>query len=164
MNVLGTIQNFDDIIPDIEDIPMKKEYKLLNSQRVSFVSNILGQNGYLTQNLNKNRVLLGRGLIKFKSNVMNYGSIFLFSDVLIIAKCVLAGRRYVAEMAFKLNSLTFSIQITGTEMIFKEKENMVTAVEFEDECLAQIWDKYIQFARSQQIVFKTELNILAYVR
>ena len=82
----------------------------------------------------------------------------MFSDVLIIAKCVLAGRRYVAEMAFKLNSFTFSIQITVTEMIFKEKENMVTAVEFEDECLAQIWDKYIQFARSQQIVFKTELK------
>ena len=74
----------------------------------------------------------------------------MFSDVLIIAKCVLAGRRYVAEIAFSLSSSTLSTKTTGAEMIFKETENVVTTVEFEDECLAQSWDRYIQFARSRQ--------------
>ena len=89
---------------------------------------------------------------------MNYGSIFLFSDVLIIAKCVLAGRRYVAEIAFRLNSSTFSTKTAGAEMVFEEKETAVTTVEFEDNCLAQSWDRYIQFARSRQQFIPTYLK------
>ena len=60
--------HFDEKILEIEAVAFNKEYKLTNSQRVSFISNILGKNGYLTQNLNKNRVLLGRGRIKFNTH------------------------------------------------------------------------------------------------
>ena len=67
--------------------------------------------------------------------MINNGSIFLFSDVLIIAKCVLAGRRYVADIAFSLNSDTFSTKTTGAEMILQRKDTVVTAVQFEDDCL-----------------------------
>ena len=143
--------HFDEAIPSVEEISSNRDYELLNRQRVSFVSNILGQNGFLTKNVDKSRVLLGRGLIKFKTGVINKGSIFLFSDVLILARCVLAGRRYVAEIYFRLNSLTFSMETEGAEMVFKEKANEETVVEFEDQCLAQSWNKYIQFARSRLI-------------
>jgi hypothetical protein len=43
-------------------------------------------------------------------------------------------------------------------MAFKDKENAVTTVEFEDECLAQSWDRYIQFARSRQQFLPTKLQ------
>ena len=80
------------------------------------------------------------------------------SDVLIIAKCVLAGRRYVAEIAFSLNYDSFSTKTVGAEIIFKEKETVVTTVEFEDDCLAQSWDEYIQFARTRQQFIPTKLK------
>ena len=91
--------------------------------------------------------------------MINNGSIFLFSDVLIIAKCVLAARRYFAEIAFSLNNDSFSTKTAGAEIMFKEKENVVTTVEFEDDCLAQSWDEYIQFARSRQQFIPTKLKV-----
>ena len=143
---------FYDIIYEIEDILINKQFK--DRQKVSVVSNILGQDGFLTKNVTKNRELLGRGPIKFKSSALTTGGIFLFSDVIIIAKCVLPGRRYVAETAFQLNSSTFRRETTGTEMIFKDKENVVTSVQYEHYSLAQCWDRYIQCARSRHWCLK----------
>ena len=82
----------------------------------------------------------------------------MFSDVLIIAKCVLAGRRYVAQISFRLNYDTFSTKTAVAEVGFQEKKNVVTTVEFEDECLAQSWDRYIQFARARHEFLPTKLK------
>ena len=148
--------HFNEEIPIMEDIAKHREYEILNKQRVNFVSNILGQNGFLTKHKNKSRVLLGRGIVKFRTaKVMNKGCIFLFSDVLILARCVLAGRRYVAEISFKLNSQSFSMNMDGNTITFMEKDDFVKRVDFEDSCLSQSWERYIQFARSKNFVIPT---------
>ena len=151
--------HFDKRIPAIEDTLGNTKWKTLNGQRVAFVSNILGQTGYLCQNHNETRVLIGRGRLTFRKSVIKKGSIFLFSDVLIIAKCVIAGRRYVGEICFKLDSPTFGYKKNGAEMIFSGSDNVETVVELEDECMALIWETYIQFARSSQVFLPTERYI-----
>ena len=152
---------FNEEIPCIEDIEKHREYEILNTQRVNFVSNILGQSGFLTKNKNKSRVLLGRGIVKFRtSKMMSKGSIFLFSDVLIVARCVLAGRRYVAEISFKLNSPSFSMELDGTTITFMEKINCVKTVDFEDSCLSKSWERFIQFARSKNSIIPPITGIM----
>ena len=137
-------------IPIISTISEQNRYEALNQQRVYFVSNILGQNGFLTKNQDKNRVMIGRGIVKFKSSaLMKSGSIFLFSDVLIVAKCVLIGRRYVAETCFNIHSHVFSLQVEGAEMILIKENNSKERLEFENPCLAQTWETYIKFVRSR---------------
>ena len=113
----------------------------------------------VTRKKNKSRVLLGRGIVKFETGVINKGSIFLFSDVLILARCVLAGRRYVAESCFKLDSLTFTMKMAGEEMIFMDNDNDEKRVEFEDCCLSQSWNRYIKFARSRLVLKPTEPDL-----
>ena len=138
---------FDQKIPAIESIISDEVCRNLNEERVSYVSNILSQNGYLCKSPNESRVLVGRGPIKFKDDLMKNGSIFLFSDVLIVAKRLVTGRRYVGEMCFKLTSPTFTAEKNGAELIFAE-EDARAPVQFEDESLACVWEKYINFVRS----------------
>ena len=122
----------------------------MNKHRVSFVSNLLSQDGFLCTSLNKDesRILISRGPVRFKSEMIKKGSIFLFSDVLILAKCVVA-KRYIGEISLKLNSEAVVAEKIGTEIVFTEHDKLKAVVEFEDESLAIVWDKYIQFARSR---------------
>ena len=141
---------FDDAIPDYDDVHTNEKYAKLNSERLSFVSNILGQNGFLCDNQCSKRVLIGRGPIIYKHEMMKKGSIFLFSDVIILAKCVVANRRYVGETCFKLDDPTVRVKKMAKSISFSKDTCEDVEIEFEDESLANIWDRYISLWKFKQ--------------
>jgi hypothetical protein len=140
---------FDGAIPEVDDVHTDAKFSKINKERLSFVSNILGQNDYLCDNPCSKRVLIGRGPIKYKNEMMRKGSIFLFSDVIILAKCVVSNRRYVGETCFKLENMSASVQRLGKYITFSEDSEDLE-IEFEDESLAIIWERYICFWKMKQ--------------
>jgi len=135
----------DEKIPSIEDLS-DGTYRQINSERVTYISNILSQTGHLYQAPSEYRVMVGRGPVKVKGKITKKGSIFLFSDVLIVAKRVLAGRRYFGEVCFKLDTGTLSVERKDAEITFSDdvvKDQLV--IQFEDDFLAIVWEKYIKY-------------------
>jgi len=130
----------DEQIPSVESTVSDDKSRKLNVERVSYISNILSQAGYLCQNQNDLRVLVGRGPVKMKGKK---GSMFLFTDVILVAKRLVSGRRYVGELSFKLDSASFTLERKVSEIFLNEEEKEPLAIEFEDESLAIVWEKYI---------------------
>jgi len=136
----------DEKIPSIDATQEDDNCRKLNSERVTFISNILSQTGHLYQAPREDRVMVGRGPVTVKGKLSKKGSIFLFSDVLIVAKKVVAGRRYFGEVCLKLDTGTLAVERREGEIIFSDdgvKDPVV--VQFEDEFLAIVWEKYIKY-------------------
>jgi len=146
--------NFDHAIPQYEDVHTNEKYAKLNKERLSFVANILGHNGFLCENPWGNRVLIGRGPIKYKSQMVKRGNIFLFSDVIILAKCVVANRRYVGETYFKLDNPDLKVLKLGKSLTFSANTQEDLVIELEDESLATIWERHIDIWRVKQVNVK----------
>ena len=83
--------------------------------------------------------------------MMKKGSIFLFSDVIILAKCVVANRRYVGETCFKHDDPEIRVQKLEKSITFSQNTHEDLEIEFEDESLAIIWERHIHFWRITQI-------------
>ena len=133
----------DEKIPSLDATISDDDCKQMNSERVTYICNILSQSGHLYQEPSEARVMVGRGPLKVKAKK---GSIFLFSDVLIVAKRVVAGRRYFGEVCFKLDTGTLTVERNGAEITFSDdggKQPLI--VQFEDEFLAIVWEKYIKY-------------------
>ena len=105
------------------------------------------------------------------NDVMKKGSIFLFNDVIIVAKCVVSNRRYVGEMCFKLNEVKLVkqgtiLQIADSFELGKHSISILfylhfsfpysqknrfwllyteLEIELEDVSIANIWEKYIVY-------------------
>ena len=134
------------------DVDTDELFEKKNKERIHFVSNILCQFNPLITNPSEQRVLVGKGPIKFQNDalkcsglddVMKAGSIFLFSDLLIVATSVLSNRRYILEVCFKrheLNILRSEEKITISDLNGKSS-NII----FENSELASLWDRYISF-------------------
>jgi len=136
----------DEKIPSIEEALSEESYQKLNSERVTFISNILSQSGHLCQAPSEARVMVGRGPVTVRGKITKKGSIFLFSDVLIVAQRVVTGRRYFGEVCFELDTGTLAVERKEAEITFSDdgvKELLV--VQFEDEFLAKVWEKYIKY-------------------
>ena len=89
-------------IPDtVETINAEERLKKLNRDRVCFVSNILGQAGFLNQNDDESRICIGRGPITFPDGPIRNGGIFLFYDLVIIARKLVKNRRYINEKVYE---------------------------------------------------------------
>ena len=88
-----TTVRFDDAIRSVSEIYENEKYSRINRERINFVSNILGQGNTLSTNPSQQRILIGRGPIQYVHELMKKGSIFLFNDILIVAKCVVSNRR-----------------------------------------------------------------------
>ena len=60
------------------------------------------------------------------------------------------GRRYVGEVCFKLDSATLTLERKVKEISFVEEEVNISPVviEFEDESLSIVWEKYIRYFQS----------------
>ena len=134
---------FDDAIRTISEVYDNEKYAKLNNDRINFVSNILGRGNYLANNEMEKRILIGRGPVKFINDVMKNGSLFLFNDVIILAKCVVSNRRYVGEMCFNLSEI--KIAKLGRQMTVSDSSEKIMEIEFEDESISNIWEKYIDF-------------------
>ena len=68
---------------------------------------------------------------------------FLFTDVLIVAKCIVSNRRYISEMSISLPDT--KIVKNGKFMTIGDLGQKTLEIEFEDESISNIWDKYIEF-------------------
>ena len=84
-------------IKEIENDEILKE---TNKERINFVTNVLGQNGFLNQNKNNTRLCFGRGPILFKDGAFRKGAIFLFNDAVLLARKLVENRRYFNEIVF----------------------------------------------------------------
>ena len=68
---------------------------------------------------------------------------FLFTDVLIVAKCIVSNRRYISEMSIRLPETR--IVKNGKFMTISDSGPKTLEIEFEDESISNIWEKYIDF-------------------
>ena len=84
---------FDDAIRSVSEIYENEKFAQINRERINFVSNVLGQGNPLSTNPSQHRILIGRGPVRYVNELMKKGSIFLFNDILIVAKCVVSNRR-----------------------------------------------------------------------
>jgi len=134
---------------DIEEYKTDPKLKRRNEELVTYVCNILPQSGYISTNWKDDRVLVGRGPTKFPESLKESGGIFLFNDVLIVAKCLLRSWRYVDETSFVVKEL----EVTRLEenLIITSKEERVR-VAFSDVSEAETWRRFIEFCQETEDV------------
>merc|ERR1712038_1310856 len=125
-------------VTDIEEYRTDPKLKRRNEELVTYVCNILPQSSYITTNWREDRVLVGRGPTKFPESLKESGGIFLFNDVLIVAKCLLRSWRYVDETSFVVQDL----EVTRLE------ESLRLA--FTDVSEAETWKRFIEFCQESQ--------------
>ena len=136
------ITDLEEVNHNIELSPKK------NKERVHFVSNILSQNNPLLAHPSKHRVLIGKGPIELKNEILKAGSIFLFNDILIVATRVVSNRRFVREVAFWRNELT--IVQSEENIILSDLNEKQVEISFEESKLAELWEQYISFKPQQE--------------
>ena len=83
--------------------------------------NILGQNGFLTQNDDRSRLCLARGPIQFSEGIFRTGGMFLFCDVLIVARKLVQNRRYLNEKVFEFRDNFRTAREKESLTLFSEK-------------------------------------------
>jgi len=132
---------FDKAMRSVEEVFDNERNAKLNNDRLNFVSNILGQGNFLVNNRFDKRILIGRGPVTISNNVMKKGSIFLFNDVMIVAKCVVSNRRYVGEECFKLDDV--KLEKTANFIRLTDVSEKTLEIELDDISIANIWEKYI---------------------
>ena len=134
-------------VTDIEEFRTDIKLKRKNDELVTYVCNILPQSGYLLSNWREDRVLVGRGPTKFPESLKESGGIFLFNDVLIVAKCLLRSWRYVGETSFAVQEL----EVTRLEenLIITSKDERVR-IAFTDVSEAETWKRYIEFCQERE--------------
>jgi len=137
---------------DIEEYRTDPKLKRNNEELVTYVCNILPQSGYLATNWREDRVLVGRGPTKFPESLKETGGIFLFNDVLIVAKCLLRSWRYVDETSFVVQELEVSRM--EENLIITSKEERVR-VAFSDVSEAETWKRFIEFCQETQDLRRT---------
>ena len=134
-------------VTDMEEFRTDIKLKRKNDELVTYVCNILPQSGYLLSNWREDRVLVGRGPTKFPESLKESGGIFLFNDVLIVAKCLLRSWRYVGETSFAVQEL----EVTRLEenLIITSKDERVR-IAFTDVSEAETWKRYIEFCQERE--------------
>lgn len=124
------------------DPKLKKE----NQLSVTLVQNMLpGANNILAKQKNKDRLIVARGPGCFASGggVLKKCGIFLFTDILIVAKKVKKNRKYINARGFKLGP-SFTVQRENCTLTFAgDKESC--AMLLEPEANAIMWEKYTKF-------------------
>ena len=124
------------------------QYEDINKERISFVKNIHPRDGFLQEELNKARVLIGRGPVKTGKCVCSNGCLFLSNDVLIVSEALKRNRRYWNEVVFVFDDPSFSLTRDGENITLKTRQNE-TKVTFERLSEAEIWESYINHTSSK---------------
>ena len=110
------------------------------------MTNILGQNGFLNCNEDKSRQCLGRGPITFSEGAIKNGAIFLFNDLVIVARKLVTNRRYIDENVFEFSD-NFKITREGQTLILSSgKTSNGLKIHVETENNAALWEKYCNFS------------------
>ena len=130
----------------IEKLRDDKHLQAVNRDRVNFVTNILGQNGFLNCNEEKSRLCIGRGPITFFEGAIKNGAIFLFNDLVIVARKLVANRRYIDENVFQFSD-NFKIAREGPTLTLSSAKTPIgLKIHVETENNASLWEKYCNFS------------------
>ena len=117
-----------------------------NEELVAYIANILPGSGFLHRNWREDRILIGRGPTKFPNDIKENGGIFLFDDVLILAKCLLRNWRYVNETCLRVTELR--VKKKGENLELATTCDGTITIAFGDESEAEMWRRYIEFCQT----------------
>jgi hypothetical protein len=135
-------------LPDtLWTIHAEERLKRLNRDRVSFVTNILDQTGFLSQNYSKSRICIGRGPIAFPDGLIRKGGIFVFDDMVIVARKLVENRRYINEKVFEFKDNVEVKRQNASLTLTSEKcpEGINIKIDLESTEDAILWEKYCHF-------------------
>jgi len=133
-------------IPDtFESLKTDDRLQKLNKDRVCFVTNILGQKGFLNRNVTKSRICIGRGPVRFSEGSMKEGGIFLFNDAVIVARKVKQNRRYINEKVFEFTDNLRMKREDASLTFFSENHPEGLKIEFEKVNNASMWERYCRY-------------------
>ena len=133
-------------IPDtFESLKTDDRLQKLNKDRVCFVTNILGQKGFLNRNVTKSRICIGRGPVRFSEGSMKEGGIFLFNDAVIVARKVKQNRRYINEKVFEFTDNLRMKREDASLTFFSENHPEGVKIEFEKVNNAILWERYCNY-------------------
>ena len=118
----------------------------------------MGICNWLTKNPNPERFLLARGPATCVSvqTVQEQTSVgvFLFSDVLIVARKLIKNTNYKVHVALKIDS-NFKASRSDLELRLKNDDKEVE-LRFSELGNARMWQQYASFAKSKSILTQTE--------
>lgn len=132
-------------VTDLEEFSTDTKLKRRNESLVSYIGNILPQSSVLHENWKEDRILVGRGPTKFPDDIKTSGGIFLFNDVLIVAKCLLRNWRYVNEISFNMEDLKVTREDNKLFLTSMEKSVNISFTEEEE---AETWRRFIEFCKT----------------
>jgi len=133
-------------IPDtIDSLENDERLQKLNKERVCFVTNILGQKGFLNSNDDKSRICIGRGPVRFSDGSMKEGGIFLFNDVVIVARKVKQNRRYINEKVFEFTDNMRMKRQDKSLTFYSNNLPEGVKIEFEKVNNAIMWERYCNY-------------------
>merc|ERR550519_2883112 len=128
-----------------------EELKKKNKLSATFVENILGMNNWLAQNPNPDRLVLARGPAKCirekvlcKQENLSAG-VFLFSDVIIVARKLMENRKYRILCTLKIDA-NFEVSRSELEVTFKNGSKDY-AVSFSQLGNAVMWEEYARYCK-----------------
>ena len=126
-----------------KDEGLKKKNKL----SVTFVENILGMNNWLTQNPNEDRLLLARGPATCVKENIAVG-VFLFSDVIIVARKLMKNRKYVVLVTIDVDA-NCEVNRDELEVTFKNGDKDFE-VRFSQLGNARMWQQYVNYCKGSR--------------
>ena len=135
----------------LEEIKADEELKKKNKLSATFVENILGMNNWLAQNPNPDRLIFARGparCVREKVSCMQEKlsvGVFLFSDVIIVARKLMKNRKYRILRTLKIDT-NFEVSRSELEVTFKNGSKE-SAVSFSQLGNAIMWEQYANFCK-----------------
>ena len=90
-----------------------------------------------------------KGPISFPDGAIRKGGVFLFDDLIIVARRVVQNRRYVNEKVFKF---TDNFQVRREEaslVLISENNPEEIKINLETANNASLWEKYVKFSLRQ---------------
>ena len=128
-----------------------EKWKKKDKERVNYVYNILGNQ--LDSNESSNRILIGKGPMEYKkerdSKSMKKGSIFLFNDCLIVARCIVSNRHYHNEIWFNPQQLNIEKDMEDNLVTISDQTKSLE-IRFKDKSLVIIWNTFLSFYESTE--------------
>ena len=123
----------------------RRELNEENQLAIIFVQNILSTNSWLSKHQNSDRVIVARGPAR-TTNGKSVG-VFLFCDVVIIAKKLMNNRRYVSPAVVEIDR-TFSVVRKDTTVIFR---NLATSCEVVFKTIEEstCWEQSANFSQKR---------------
>jgi|ERR1712130_195227 len=135
----------------LEEMRADEELKKKNKLSATFVENILGMNNWLAQNPNPDRLILARGpamCIREKLSCVQENlsaGVFLFSDVLIVARKLMKNRKYRSLCTLRIDA-NFEVSRRELEVSFKNGSREFS-VRFSQPGNAVMWVEYARYCK-----------------